>query len=188
MRGDAFVHPQPRTGSRPPASGVRGLELLHAASEAVAQGEPRSAGTSPESSVHGASKVKKKRGRKPTPGLTEEDRRQARLLKNRRTAEMSRRRKMQYVHDLKAECESFKGLCAKLQRENDALRAQLAKCVVNGFDIGNGAERRFCEARTRRDDGEVRVQGGILEVSSPVSVSNSSLVNGSTLRHSGASS
>lgn len=91
---------------------LSGLELLRAASEAV--------------SAMPTVKTNKKRGRKPTPGLSEEERKQARLLKNRRTAEMSRRRKLQHLQTLQHERDCAVAENARLRAENAALRARLA--------------------------------------------------------------
>lgn len=74
-------------------------------------------------------KVKKKRGRKPTPGLTEEDRRQARLLKNRRTAEMSRKRKVALLNTLTEERDEYKRISRSLQSCNDYLINRLASAL-----------------------------------------------------------
>lgn len=74
-------------------------------------------------------KIKKKRGRKPTPGLTDEDRRQARLLKNRRTAETSRRRKLALLNQLTAERDEAKLVADRLRKHNDYLTARLARAL-----------------------------------------------------------
>lgn len=74
-------------------------------------------------------KLKKKRGRKPTPGLTDEDRRQARLLKNRRTAETSRRRKLAMLNELTAERDEAKTVAEKLIKHNDYLTKRLAAAL-----------------------------------------------------------
>lgn len=74
-------------------------------------------------------KLKKKRGRKPTPGLTDEDRRQARLLKNRRTAETSRRRKLAMLNELMAERDEAKTVTKKLRKHNEYLTKRLAAAL-----------------------------------------------------------
>lgn len=79
-------------------------------------------------------KIKKKRGRKPTPGLTDEDRRQARLLKNRRTAETSRRRKLALLNKLKAERDEAKLVAEQLRKHNEYLTARLAKALGSSVD------------------------------------------------------
>lgn len=74
-------------------------------------------------------KIKKKRGRKPTPGLTDEDRRQARLLKNRRTAETSRRRKLALLNRLTEERNEAKKMAQYLQDCNEYLVQRLANVI-----------------------------------------------------------
>lgn len=74
-------------------------------------------------------KIKKKRGRKPTPGLSEEDRRQARLLKNRRTAETSRRRKLALLNRLTTERDVAKQHVQQLKQINQLLISRLAKTL-----------------------------------------------------------
>lgn len=74
-------------------------------------------------------KVRKKRGRKPTPGLTDEDRRQARLLKNRRTAETSRRRKLALMKTLTSERDQAVQIADKLKKHNAYLLDRLAKAL-----------------------------------------------------------
>lgn len=71
-------------------------------------------------------KIKKKRGRKPTPGLTDEDRRQARLLKNRRTAEVSRRRKLALMRSLTEQRDDAKKVVQCLRDCNEYLVDRLA--------------------------------------------------------------
>lgn len=70
--------------------------------------------------------IRKKRGRKPTPGLSDDDRRLARLLKNRRTAEASRRRKLALLVRLTTERDDARATAAHLQKENARLAAALA--------------------------------------------------------------
>lgn len=70
-------------------------------------------------------RVRKKRGRKPTPGLSDADRRQARLLKNRRTAEVSRRRKLAHLTQLTAQRDEAADLVRRLVAAHDALAAKL---------------------------------------------------------------
>lgn len=77
-------------------------------------------------------KNKKKRGRKPKPGLTDEDRRQARLLKNRRTAESSRRRKAEQLQQIRTERDEARAVCARLQIENDRLRSHIQAALARG--------------------------------------------------------
>lgn len=142
----------------PPVHPAHGLELLQAASIAVAadpQSSPQhilprcppattpsslSALLNPESTSNPSTlpagyvfgkdgKIKKKRGRKPTPGLTDEDRRQARLLKNRRTAESSRRRKLALLNQLTAEREEAKLVADRLRKHNDYLTLRLAEAL-----------------------------------------------------------
>ncbi|CAN8073000.1 unnamed protein product, partial [Agarophyton chilense] len=74
---------------------------------------------------------RKKRGRKPTPGLSEEQRRQARLLKNRRTAATSRRRKMALMHSLVVERDCARRVADRLAALVGALHRGLAdeRCV-----------------------------------------------------------
>lgn len=79
-------------------------------------------------------KIKKKRGRKPTPGLSEEDRRQARLLKNRRTAETSRRRKLALLNQLTTERDEAKQVADQLRRHNEYLTARLAEALKTTVD------------------------------------------------------
>lgn len=79
-------------------------------------------------------KIKKKRGRKPTPGLTDEDRRQARLLKNRRTAETSRRRKLALLNQLTSERDEAKQVANQLRRQNEFLTAKLAEALKTTVD------------------------------------------------------
>eukprot|EP00177_Eucheuma_denticulatum_P005979 GFKZ01010902.1.p2 GENE.GFKZ01010902.1~~GFKZ01010902.1.p2 ORF type:complete len:194 (-),score=28.37 GFKZ01010902.1:92-673(-) len=79
-------------------------------------------------------KIKKKRGRKPTPGLTEEDRRQARLLKNRRTAETSRKRKLALLHRLTSERDEAKQVADQLRKHNEYLTARLAEALKTTVD------------------------------------------------------
>lgn len=98
---------------------LSGLELLRAATEVVQSTQGGKGGDKVE-------KTNKKRGRKPTPGLSEEDRKQARLLKNRRTAEMSRRRKLLYLQTLQHERDGAVAENKRLHAENEALRARLA--------------------------------------------------------------
>lgn len=74
-------------------------------------------------------KLKKKRGRKPTPGLTDEDRRQARLLKNRRTAETSRRRKLALMNRLTVERDEAVAKVDMLKRHNEYLLCRLAHAL-----------------------------------------------------------
>lgn len=94
---------------------LHGLELLRIASEVISSRNTKSDSPAP-----------KKRGRKPTPGMTEEDRRQARLLKNRRTAEISRRRKLIYLQNLRSERDDAVAECERLRADNSRLRAMLA--------------------------------------------------------------
>lgn len=74
-------------------------------------------------------KIKKKRGRKPTPGLTDEDRRQARLIKNRRTAEISRRRKLALLNRLTEERDEAQKKAQYLQDCNEYLVQRLANVI-----------------------------------------------------------
>lgn len=74
-------------------------------------------------------KIKKKRGRKPTPGLSDEDRRQARLLKNRRTAEISRRRKLAQLQHLSDERDRAHALISALRAANQLLTSRLAAAL-----------------------------------------------------------
>lgn len=73
--------------------------------------------------------MKKKRGRKPTPGLTDEDRRHARLLKNRRTAESSRRRKLAVLNQLTVERDEARLVVDRLKKHNDYLIERLAEVL-----------------------------------------------------------
>ncbi len=97
------------------AAPLHGLELLRVASEVIASGTNIPDVPAP-----------KKRGRKPTPGMTEEDRKRARLLKNRRTAENSRRRKLVYLQNLRSERDDAVAECERLRADNSRLRALLA--------------------------------------------------------------
>ncbi|PXF49513.1 hypothetical protein BWQ96_00583 [Gracilariopsis chorda] len=72
-------------------------------------------------------KLKKKRGRKPTPGLSDEQRRQARLLKNRRTAETSRRRKIALMKRLSAERDEARDAALKMAHLISRLHQRLAQ-------------------------------------------------------------
>lgn len=78
-------------------------------------------------------KLKKKRGRKPTPGLTEEDRRQARLLKNRRTAEISRRRKLALMNQLTTQRDVAIAKANALQSHSHFLLSKLA--TASGMSV-----------------------------------------------------
>lgn len=71
--------------------------------------------------------LKKKRGRKPTPGLSEEQRRQARLLKNRRTAETSRRRKIALMKRLSVERDEAHDVALKMAHLISRLHQRLAQ-------------------------------------------------------------
>lgn len=99
-----------------------GLDMLRIASEALASGSQ-----SPPSPPTLPAKAPKKRGRKPTPGMSEEDRKRARLMKNRRTAEMSRRRKVAYLETLRNERDDAVAECERLRADNARLRARLAE-------------------------------------------------------------
>lgn len=78
-------------------------------------------------------KIKKKRGRKPTPGLSDEDRRKARLLKNRRTAEISRRRKLAQLNKLTEQRDSATNLVAQLSTSNLYLIEKVA--ALSGLSV-----------------------------------------------------
>lgn len=100
---------------------VRGLELLRVASErAFAQPS-----TSSSSNSAAAPAMPAKRGRRPTPGLTPDQRHQLRLLKNRRTAKTSRARKRALILALRDECAKANARAARLAAENARLRARL---------------------------------------------------------------
>ncbi|KAI0562716.1 hypothetical protein FGB62_55g043 [Gracilaria domingensis] len=71
-------------------------------------------------------KLRKKRGRKPTPGLSDEQRRQARLLKNRRTAETSRRRKIALMKRLAIERDDAQRTALKMGTLIHILHERLA--------------------------------------------------------------
>lgn len=94
-------------------------------------------------------KIKKKRGRKPTPGLTDEGRRQARLLKNRRTAETSRRRKVALLHTLEKERDEAKREAAVLRGRNFLLIQRLADALNVSVDVVRGMEGAFSEESSR---------------------------------------
>lgn len=79
-------------------------------------------------------KIKKKRGRKPTPGLSDEDRRNARLLKNRRTAELSRRRKLLQLEQLTEQRDHAKQFTKQLKSSNQYLINKLAKVLNISVD------------------------------------------------------
>lgn len=79
-------------------------------------------------------KIKKKRGRKPTPGLTDEGRRQARLLKNRRTAEVSRRRKLALLHQLTSERDEARNALQAQLTANGYLTRRLADALGMSVD------------------------------------------------------
>lgn len=120
-----------------------GLEMLQAASITLAA----STGTAPLSALLNPTpagapaplpagfvlgkdgKLKKKRGRKPAPGLTDEDRRQARLLKNRRTAEISRRRKLALLNQLTDERDRAQADASLLRQHNQYLIERLARAL-----------------------------------------------------------
>lgn len=110
---------------------VPGLELLRLASE-IAVKNP-----SPATAAVQVQPVKKKRGRKPTPGMTEEERKRARLLKNRRTAEMSRRRKNLYIQTLTSQRDTALAECERLRADNRRLRAiiQNTSCPRSNYNI-----------------------------------------------------
>ena len=61
--------------------------------------------------------------------MTDEDRRQARLLKNRKTAETSRRRKIALMNRLTSERDEAKLVAEKLRKHNDYLTSRLAKAL-----------------------------------------------------------
>lgn len=84
-------------------------------------------------------KIKKKRGRKPTPGLSDEDRRKARLLKNRRTAEISRRRKLAQLNKLAEERDCAQQSVEQLRSVNEHLLCKLAAAM--GMTKGELAEK-----------------------------------------------
>jgi len=100
---------------------VPGLELLRLACEIVVK--DHSPATAPPDPQNNKNNKKKKRGRKPTPGMSEEERKRARLLKNRRTAELSRRRKNLYIQSLTAQRDSAIDECENLRADNRRLRS-----------------------------------------------------------------
>lgn len=86
-------------------------------------------------------KPKKKRGRKPTPGMTEEERRQHRLMKNRRTAEISRQRRLDYTRTLRNENDDLREENCILRERINMLCMRLGENPFVGSPIGHSVKK-----------------------------------------------
>ncbi|KAJ8905887.1 hypothetical protein NDN08_002390 [Rhodosorus marinus] len=88
---------------------------------------------------------RRKRGRRPTPGMTPEERRTHRLMKNRRTAEISRQRKLEQTKSLQLENESLKKEVSELKAKISLLQRRMREST----------DRTTTKPRTVKTEGSI---------------------------------